>query len=44
LLCAHALRELQAVADAAPVGRWCRATQAAGALTAMQDLVRKAPA
>ena len=42
LCCAHALRELQAVADAAPAGRWCWATQAAGALTAMQDLVREA--
>ncbi len=42
LCCAHALRELQAVADAAPQGRWCWATQAAEALTAMQDLVREA--
>ena len=42
LCCAHALRELQAVTDAAPGGRWCRASQAAGALTAMQDLVREA--
>jgi hypothetical protein len=42
LCCAHALRELQAVADAAPQGRWCWATQAAGALTAMQALVREA--
>jgi hypothetical protein len=39
---AHALRELQAVADAAPQGLWCWATQAAEALTAMQDLVREA--
>ncbi len=38
LCCAHAQRELQAVADAAPAGQWCRATQAAGALTAMQQL------
>jgi hypothetical protein len=42
LCCAHALRELQAVADAAPQGQWCWATQAAEALTAMQDLVREA--
>ncbi len=42
LCCAHALRELQAVADAAPQGQWCWATQAAEALTAMQDLVRGA--
>src|SRR6185437_14527686 len=42
LCCAHALRELQAVTDAAPAGQWCRAAQAAEALTAMQDLVREA--
>ena len=42
LCCAHALRELQAVTDAAPDGQWCWAAQAAGALTAMQDLVREA--
>jgi transposase len=42
LCCAHALRELQAVTDAAPAGQWCWATQAAEALTAMQDLVREA--
>jgi transposase len=42
LCCAHALRELQAVADAAPAGQWCWATQAAEAITAMQDLVREA--
>jgi transposase len=42
LCCAHALRELQAVADAAPAGQWCWATQAAGALIAMQDLAREA--
>jgi transposase len=42
LCCAHALRELQAVADAAPQGQWCWATQAAEALTAMQELVREA--
>ena len=40
--CAHALRELQAVTDAAPGGQWCWAAQAAEALTAMQDLVREA--
>src|SRR5262249_12245035 len=28
LCCAHVLRELQAVTDAAPVGQWCWATQA----------------
>jgi hypothetical protein len=39
LCCAHALRELQAVTDCAPGGEWCRATQAAEALTAMQALV-----
>jgi transposase len=42
LCCAHALRELQVVTDAAPAGQWCWAAQAAGALTAMQDLVREA--
>jgi transposase len=42
LCCAHALRELQAVADAAPQREWCWAAQAAEALTAMQDLVREA--
>jgi transposase len=42
LCCAHALRELQAVTDAAPQGQWCWATQAAEALTATQDLVREA--
>jgi hypothetical protein len=42
LCCAHALRELQAVTDAAPAGRWCWAAQAAGALTAMQRLVSEA--
>jgi transposase len=41
LCCARALRELQAVTDAAPQGQWCRATQAADALTAMQDLARE---
>ena len=42
LCCAHALRELQAVTDAAPDGQWCWAAQAAEALTAMQHLVREA--
>ena len=42
LCSAHALRELQAVGDAAPAGRWCWATQAAEAITAMQNLVREA--
>jgi transposase len=42
LCCAHARRELQAVADAAPAGQWCWAAQAAEALAAMQDLVREA--
>ena len=42
LCCAHALRELQAVTDAAPGGRWCWAAQAAGALTRIQQLVSEA--
>ena len=42
LCCAHALRELQAVTDAAPGDQWCWATQAAEAITAMQELVREA--
>jgi transposase len=42
LCCAHALRELQAVADSSPAGRWCWAAQAAGALTGMQALVSEA--
>jgi transposase len=42
LCCAHALREMQAVTDAAPAGQWCWAAQAAEALTVMQDLVREA--
>ena len=33
LCCAHALRELQAVTDAAAPGDWCWATQAADALS-----------
>jgi len=40
LCCAHVLRELQAVSDAAdPNADWCWATQAADALVAMQKLV-----
>jgi uncharacterized protein YukE len=42
LCCAHALRELQAVTDAAPDGEWCWAGQAAEAITGMQELVSKA--
>jgi transposase len=42
LCCAHALRELQAVTDAAPQGQWCWAAQAAEALTALQQLVSEA--
>ena len=39
LCCAHAVSELQAVADLAPAGEWCWATQAAEALAGMQRLV-----
>jgi transposase len=43
LCCAHALRELQGVSDAAPEDvDWCWATQAADALVAMQRLVTQA--
>jgi transposase len=42
LCCAHAQRELQAVADCVPEGQWCRAAQAADALTRLQALVREA--
>ena len=43
LCCAHALRELAAVADTAPADAdWCWATQAADALVAMQKLVADA--
>lgn len=42
LCCAHARRELQAVADAAQAGDWCWATQAGDALVAMGHLVRDA--
>jgi len=39
VLCnAHALRELQAVTDAAPAGQWCWAAQAADALRQMKHL------
>ena len=45
LCCAHAQRELQAVADAAgPDVDWCWATQAADALVTMQQLVADATA
>jgi transposase len=42
LCCAHALRELTAVADTATGADWCWATQAADALVAMQHLVSEA--
>lgn len=43
LCCAHALRELAGVADAAPSDAdWCWADQAADALVAMQKLVAEA--
>jgi transposase len=42
LCCAHALRELQAVTDAAPGGQWCWAAQAAEALITMQALAAEA--
>jgi transposase len=43
LCCAHALRELAGVADAAPSDAdWCWARQAADALVAMQKLVAEA--
>jgi transposase len=43
LCCAHAQRELAAVADAAPQDNdWCWATQAGDALVAMQKLVDEA--
>ena len=41
LCCAHALRELQAVTDCAPAGRWW-AAQAAEAITGMQQLASEA--
>jgi transposase len=42
LCCAHALRELQGVADCRPADQWCWADQAADALVAMQKLVADA--
>jgi hypothetical protein len=42
LCCAHAQRELQAVAETTPSGQWCWATQVADALVAMQQLVTSA--
>jgi transposase len=42
LCCAHARRELQAVADSVPADQWCWATQAGNALVAMQRLVADA--
>jgi hypothetical protein len=45
LCCAHALRELQGVADAAPPdAQWCWATQVSEALVAMQQLAADATA
>ena len=45
MCCAHALRELQGVADlAAPESDWCWAGQAADALVAIQNLVADAVA
>jgi transposase len=44
LCCAHVVRELQGVAETAPDGSWCWATQAAEALVAMQKLVADAAA
>jgi transposase len=41
LCCAHALRELQGVADAAPEGERCWGTQAGDALVAVQRLVNE---
>ncbi|HJT90599.1 MAG TPA: IS66 family transposase [Mycobacterium sp.] len=42
LCCAHALRELQGVADTAADAQWCWATQLADALVAMQKLAADA--
>jgi transposase len=45
LCCAHALRELQGVADASPPdAQWCWATQVSDALIAMQNLAVEATA
>ena len=42
LCCAHALRELQGVADTTADAQWCWATQVADALVAMQKLAADA--
>ena len=42
LCCAHALRELQGVADTAAQAQWCWATQVTDALVAMQKLAADA--
>jgi transposase len=42
LCCAHALRELQGVADTAADAKWCWATQVADAIGAMQKLATDA--
>jgi transposase len=42
LCCAHALRELQGVADTTADAQWCWATQVADALVAMQKLAAAA--
>ncbi len=42
LCCAHALRELVAVADTVPDADWCWATQTADALVAIQKLINDA--
>jgi transposase len=42
LCCAHALRELAAVAETAPETTWCWASQVSDALVAMQKLVTEA--
>jgi transposase len=42
LCCAHALRELQSVAETAGEGSWCWAVQAADALVGMQKLLSEA--
>src|SRR5689334_23188217 len=44
LCCAHALRDLAAVADTAPDANWCWANQSADALATMQQLVTEATA
>jgi hypothetical protein len=42
LCCAHALRELTALAETAPETTWCWASQLSDALVAMQKLVTEA--